>query len=341
MSASRFWRGPVQRYERLQRRQTRSLPPVVQWLWHGVLLIALFTAIALCGIELYAAALGRDPIANALPPLLALILVYLLPLLVLAPTTILLHAWLLMETLQLASHAPPREQRDRTWDDVLLTRQSVGQIVMGKWWAVVRYQLPKFLVLSILRFGVAVWLALESNRVETFYYSQRAGQFIIELKGREDFVVQDIVSFQSLALAGLLVILFTILNLGFTTAIGNLAGFLSRQAPLVTAFALRTAVVLLPALALLFADYVLNEQSGVRLLTGEQVLGFALIENGIRLSAAAAINPFPLFGLRAGNFRIDFFYGFYADAALLLALFYGVTTGVALRLIAIKAGTQD
>lgn len=118
--------------------------------------------------------------------------------------TVIWHFLLMFRTLALAANSISREKQAQTWEMLVLTGIDARQIVRGKWWATVQKQALQYGLLAILRAGAVIWFAYSQG--VPFRYYQGA---IVLLPGAIEIV-----------LAGVLISLFTFLNLLFTAACG-------------------------------------------------------------------------------------------------------------------------
>lgn len=123
------------------------------------------------------------------------------------------HFGLMLHTLTLSANGIVREKQAATWEMLILTGIDARQIVRGKWLAVVQYQFPAYVMLGLLRVGAVVYLSADLSRTN-------ANSFFVG--NLNPWVLIPPPALQVL-LAGIIVFLFTLVNLFFTAACGILA----------------------------------------------------------------------------------------------------------------------
>jgi hypothetical protein len=121
-----------------------------------------------------------------------------------------LHFSLIFQTLALSANSISRERQAGTWDLLALTGVDARQIVLGKWWAVIRRLFRPYLTLSVLRTLVILWGTITTYAA----FSSNAYSFGLPITGSE-----------IPRIAGVLfsigfIFLITFLNLGFIAACG-------------------------------------------------------------------------------------------------------------------------
>ncbi len=115
-------------------------------------------------------------------------------------------------TLSLASASIERERDGLTWDSLLLTAVEPRHIVLGKWWASTRMLLGDHVMVAVARLGVIAWIVLLLDD----WAGLPPGPFDLP---------PEVVLLPLLAAINSV---YTALDLAFTTALGVLAGLLSR-----------------------------------------------------------------------------------------------------------------
>ncbi len=145
------------------------------------------------------------------------------------------HFVLMFQTLSLAVNSVARERQNNTWEMLILTGIDARQIVRGKWWATVQSQWRNYLLLGLLRVGAMVWLCYAGSQSMTFYYPDYTPPSALNI-----------------LLAGIIIVILTMANLGFTAACGVLGGVEARRSMtgMVRAVLIRTLSLILLALVI-------------------------------------------------------------------------------------------
>lgn len=137
-----------------------------------------------------------------------------------------------------ANDAIQRERRDNTWDLLMLTGVSRWQLILGKWFGVLRIVAVDYLWLFLLRLGIIFWAVGQTNANQISYNT-----------GYYDWSLSDF-TFGSDAWGTvlLLLVIFTVLEWGFNTALGIGMGFFQWKARTSTgaAVGIRVALGILP-----------------------------------------------------------------------------------------------
>ena len=110
-------------------------------------------------------------------------------------------------TMGLAASSIHREQEGRTWESLLLTTLDPRAIIYGKWWATLRALWGDHLMVGWLRLGLVAWLAVS---LASFQQSPDA---------RPDVPL--------LLLAFAIITAFTVVDAGFSAALGLLSPLLA------------------------------------------------------------------------------------------------------------------
>ncbi|HLU11391.1 MAG TPA: ABC transporter permease subunit, partial [Oceanobacillus sp.] len=79
---------------------------------------------------------------------------------------VLMHLYLLLQTLLRAAGSIAREKEAGTWEHLLLTGTDARRLVIGKWWGTLRGLLGGYALLIPLRAGVVVWLGAVFDRTQ-------------------------------------------------------------------------------------------------------------------------------------------------------------------------------
>jgi hypothetical protein len=298
-------RNPVMRTElTYQQRSTHTRPRgwfrrLMFWGWQLLLAVAVASAVTLLIIEFTSVIIGYDfsTLPQHLHPLAGVVLFF-IPVIVLIPMTLLIHFRTQLRTLALASNVISREKRGGTWELLLLTGVDSPHIVRGKWWATMRHVWRSYALVTLLRAASILWAALEANRINFYTYPA----FHFEIRPRY-FAPSE----PHLLLAILIIVIFTFVNMGYTSAFGTLASVFPRGGgvSLALGIGVRMAAIIGSALVIGLAGHFLM----VRVLSNfngsfdynslpwqiYQVLvagGFTLFENGSVLAGTlATFNP--------------------------------------------------
>ncbi|HEX2908583.1 MAG TPA: hypothetical protein VHO69_17055 [Phototrophicaceae bacterium] len=262
-----------------QRRLTPPHPFRRRWLGRIVALLAVTVTLILFGGEVVGALLYRDPtsIGDWFGFGTTLLVI----------GVVAQHFLLLFRTLSLAANTIAREQHGHTWDMLVLTGVDARRIVRGKWWATVRRQWRAYALLAVLRGGVVVWYGASTSR---FFTSTLAAYGAYYSSSH----YLSIPRAEHLLLAAVLVAALTLVNLGFTAAVGVAASAEMRSPVLTLARALFlrllvlvVAAALLSFLALLLS-YLLAETlpiAAFSLTEWLNRLSIVLVDNGFSLGA--------------------------------------------------------
>ncbi len=215
-----------------QVRMARKVRPWRRWINRAILWLAITLALIQYGGLLAASVTLRDPtrIAEALNPLPNLLMLF----------TVYYHFYLMFQTIALAGNSITREKEAQTWEMLVLTGIDARQIVRGKWWATVRRQIPRYLLLCILRAGATAALAI--TLLSVFNYRSIYYQSQIQLPHPVTILV-----------VGLFAGALTFANLGLSTACGVMSSAVSRRSTLAIArgFANQIVISIVPVTAIL------------------------------------------------------------------------------------------
>jgi hypothetical protein len=201
--------------------------------------------------------------------------VYLLPFAV--AWVCILHFRYMFHTLALSANSIARERQSGTWELLALTGADAGQIVVGKWWAVVRYMGRRYLLLGFMRAVLLLWLVAALNGPYMYY-----GYSTSILTPASDIL-------RALGIIFTLgfVILATLLNLVFTAACGMAASPGHRSAGIALARAAGTRLLIIMCVVLIPVGigYLYGLYLGSGLFLGPIALTFALalvtlVDNG-------------------------------------------------------------
>ena len=135
---------------------------------------------------------------------------------------LLMHLYLLLQTLMRAASSIAREKQAGTWEHLLLTGTDARRLVIGKWCGTVYGLLGGYGLLIPLRAGVVVWLGAVFDRTQA-----------LDIELVSDFVAPSTLAFLS---TFPVIAAFTLGSALMVAAIGVLASVLSRR--LVEALAL-------------------------------------------------------------------------------------------------------
>ncbi|MCB9452247.1 MAG: hypothetical protein H6672_12465 [Anaerolineaceae bacterium] len=279
-----FTRSVIAQAEwRHQERSTPQLRRWRRWVGQGVLVLTLAVSLILYGGEIAGALLYRDPdpIIDALDALTAF-----------APTVVLtLHFALMFKTLSLSANSIARERQNQTWEALVLTGVPARTIVLGKWWATVRRMGRMYLLLGLLRACIVGWISASTSRSLSIYIAGNYG-------GYSEFVPPTLFQF---LLVVLVMMAFTLANLGFTAACGVSASAESRQPVMALIRALVTRTIALLAIVFLL-EVVVSYFQVVTFNTleeGDMINTFALavpglLDNGLTITATLVVYSAPI-----------------------------------------------
>jgi hypothetical protein len=290
----------------------------------GVYQIALFAALVCFGFGLGVAPGLPHATYSAYRTLAGWLLT---PLLLLASFTLFTHFAVVFRALTMAAGSISREKRNGTWENLLLTEVNARQLVLGKWWAVVRATWRDFVLLAALRAGLTVGL----GACGYLLLAERVFGFDFFTGAHAPAATRDIL------LAAGLIALMTLANALFTAAAGIAASLVSLRTASGTmaAQSLRLAAISLPALIILPLAAVTLSQLPVIELGGETaealkpliLFQFSMADNGTLLGVALA-NPF------------DADSATYVQLGLMVLALYTTLTGLLLGLAWFSARRQ-
>jgi hypothetical protein len=205
----------------------RLINRAFMWLTITLALIQFFGLLLACIMQ-------RDPtpLAKSLDPLPNLLILF----------TIFYHFALMFQTIALTGNSITREKESQTWEVLVLTGIDARQIVRGKWWAIIQYQLRRYLVFGVLRAGASAAIAIAFSSV--FYYQSAyySGQYQLPHP-------------VSIVVAGLFGVALSLVNLGLSAACGVMGSAVSKRSTLaiVRGFANQIVISVVPVLVLVFA----------------------------------------------------------------------------------------
>lgn len=207
--------NPVARRELAYQRRTADLSSMkrLRWLYRVIYYPALALALLIFWSE-FEAALQPGETASAAMVLHTVVIFTLV-------AAVLMHLFLLMQTLVRAATSIAREKQAGTWEDLLMTGTTARRLVIGKWWATLRGLFNGYLLLIPLRTGVVVWLGAVFDRSQ-----------MMNIVSVRDVVAPTAWAF--LATFGVIA-LFTFGAAAMVAAVGILASALTRK--MVTALA--------------------------------------------------------------------------------------------------------
>jgi ABC-type Na+ efflux pump permease subunit len=195
------------------------------------------------------------------------------------------HLYLIFNTMSLAAHSITREKEAQTWEMLILTGIDARQIVLGKWWAIVQYQLPRYVLLSVLRMGmVAIVGIVVSTAFSPFPYSYYNIQ--TQLAHPVTIVFVGVIGFA-----------FSAANLGLCAACGIMASAISKRSTLAIVRGFANQIVLSVGLALAGLLFI-NRLYDFRIIRGglegyvaATTIPLSFIDNGI-LGSVSYVGPF-------------------------------------------------
>lgn len=239
------------------------------------------------------------------------------------------HFTTMLRTLGLAANSLARERQNNTWEMLVLTGIDAREIVYGKWSATVRNQWRQYVLLGVLRAGMAVWLGAYSSRE---ILNLLLGGYIYGSYYSDIQVVLP--SPLKILVGAALVFVLTLASLPFTAACGVLASAQVKRSALALGRAMGIRILLLLTFALgsvlamgafrLWQFSLLNEVFG-RTIS-------ALLVNGATFGSE-------LSGVQYRVFPINLYDGLPPDgtiyaiaAAIVSAVLYGLLTVFLLQL---------
>lgn len=305
-------------------------------IWRVIIAISLFSSLSIFAVELLGAIFGfelADFPQNA--AIVVFVVLYLLPVYVLVPATTMIHVLLLYRTNAVAVNAIAREKSDNAWEMLILTGVNARQIVLGKWWATVRYVLRDYWLLAGLRVGLVIWLGLGITR--TGYLLPPPLPFEV---GRHQFDPNPV----AILLSTASILLLTIASPFVTASFGLLSGLLSWRIGVFLGLGLRSIGIIFIGIGFMIisgqyiSQYAPNSYDTQYWGTPEWITGSAIgiagsgiITNGLTLSSLMVQDDFAQHGF--------FVFGFYG--AILVLFTYVVLIWIVLQLaerVAIKQG---
>ncbi len=136
----------------------------------------------------------------------------------------------------LAAHIIVHEERFGTWESLILSRVSAQQIVLEKWWSVVRQTQLLFLFAGILNSGAAMayrQYAYFGSAVSCInHFGWASCYWTDDIRyhlGRVDQIIPPSFNLLGVMLGTILLIAFALLATGLVAAIGVLAGLLLQR----------------------------------------------------------------------------------------------------------------
>ncbi|TVR21602.1 MAG: hypothetical protein EA396_07710 [Anaerolineaceae bacterium] len=174
-----------------------------------------------------------------------------------------LYVVVMLTALALAYNSITRERQNNTWDILMLTNVDAALLVRGKWWACLRAMWGDYLLLLLLRVGMACVLIVGVDSV-------RGGVGLV-------------------ALIALIITAFTLVDVGFTIALAIASGVTDVSANVSgpVMLAVRLVAILIAGGAYgLMLFFIVIDQINVMILLGICVIGVYGIITWLTLSAA-------------------------------------------------------
>lgn len=332
-------RAELQRMRRhLRPRRFRLLALPWYLLHYGAIFAAIFVIVFEIAYAIFRPDLSYIPESWQWP---MSILTFILPAFVLIPITVVMHFRLILSTLTYSADSIAREKRIGSWEILLLTPIDARQIVLGKWWAVVRSLWRSYLHLVLLRVGCIIWIGLSVSRISGavppyFYINSYYG---------------DPPTIMNFVLPMLVILVLTFANGGFSAAIGILASLLNKRSSvsMVIAIVLRLVVLIASIIAILWIGYRVfysfwtydtyssnsyyDDSSIYMVLSIFQTAGGSLFDNG---SSVASLLVTPVSVYLPSDSRISYLVGL-----LLALLYYVIAGGIVLRIAQFVAVRQN
>lgn len=281
--SSFFTNNPVSRAERTyQQRSTKQPRPWRRWVNRTVKWLMITLALILFGGLFLASVLLRDPTPivdklNPLPNLLGILVS-------------MYHLLLMFQTISLTANSISREKEAQTWDMLVLTGIDARQIVRGKWWAAVQHQLPKYLLLGLLRIGATASVAIGASSSLYLAFNNYDRHILLPHPA-------------SLILTAVIIMAFTLANLAFSAACGVMASAASRRSVIAIArgFGNQILLSLITAIGLVYLFTRVYNSAFYSVYSVIAAGAGSLIDNGVVLTTTAIY--------------VDYFSSYYAPQA--------------------------
>ncbi len=215
----------------LRRRQR-----LLKYGWRVLVTLALISTVLLVLVELADSVfqLNINDLRSSGYPI-QFILLYFLPIFVLAPTIALFYVRLLIKTLTLSVDSIVREKAARTWDFLKLSDVRPRSVIFGKVLATFRTTFGEYLLLGVLRIGVVTWFGLTMSRMSLNVFPQNFDKWSIRLEYPPEP--------QYLLMACAALPVLTLFSGLFTVVVGVLSGLFLKRPQIWVAWGVRTAVL--------------------------------------------------------------------------------------------------
>jgi hypothetical protein len=168
-------------------------------------------------------------------------------------TIYLVHLQAATRTLILASQAIARETESGNWDNLVMTGLNARQIIMSKWWAVLRCVWKDHLFASILRCGLVIGLGQYFNAVYIGACYRHLGGGLCYMTDVYYYPYSNF-SFSSMSmfLPIIIIIAFGIMEAGFLAAIGLYTAMFTKNRVIAMAWAVTLRGLMIVSAILLF-----------------------------------------------------------------------------------------
>jgi hypothetical protein len=171
-----------------------------------------------------------------------------------------------LRTVIIAARAMSRDFPPDRWETLITSGLNARQIVLGKWWAVVRHVWRWHLLTGLMRVGLALGIAQHIHASSVLGSCGRTCQFMCypglywDYRRLPDFVFVPVQpGFYKIVLAGLVIIAGSGLTAGLAAALGMLGALLARRRPVSPALIASILYVLSAGLVLgILPNYVVK-----------------------------------------------------------------------------------
>lgn len=169
-----------------------------------------------------------------------------------------LHFAVGLRTLVLATNSL-RENTPGKWDSYVLTGLSAPQIVLGKWWAVVRYTLWSHVFVAFMRLSLALAYAQYMHKEFSTYTCPLGGKAFCYYSwtGIDNFPA-DYPNYNKILLGLLIILIFALLETGLLASFGIFSTFSTRShryLRLPTAIFLRISLLVIAIVSIFATEF--------------------------------------------------------------------------------------
>jgi hypothetical protein len=232
---------------------------------------------------------------------------------------IMLHFRRMFQTLSQSTHSIIRERQSNKWDLLILTGIDARKLVLGKWWATVRYMGRYYIVLGVLRAVLVIWIGRHRNYFYSYYTVIQPNVAVITP------------TLWQMLLSGTIVFLLAIANLLFTAACGVSAfnkhgGVALARAIATRLFILIGTVITLGLISQLI--YTLSYQNDAASIGAISLI--TLLDNGVVVGSQLATYSLSNYNPAYGS-GVETGLKVFLPAAVLALIIYALLTWILLR----------